>query len=72
MKNFAIANGEVKLSDAGKTFGKRILFIVVGFQVDPKSIRVTQPENTQFMLVLIFSLLVFSAVLAYVLLRKRV
>jgi len=72
LKNFAIANGEVKLSDAGKTFGKRILFSVVGFQVDPKSIRVTQPENTQFMLVLIFSFLVFSAVLAYVLLRKRV
>jgi len=34
LKNIAIANEEVKLSDSGKTFGKRILFSVVGFQVD--------------------------------------
>jgi len=39
LKNFALVNGEVKLSDAGKTTGKHILFNVVRSQVDPTSVQ---------------------------------
>jgi hypothetical protein len=39
LKNFALVNGEVRLSDAGKTTGKYILFNVVRSQVDPTSVQ---------------------------------
>ena len=45
LKNFALTNDGVKVSDAGKATGKHIVFNVVGFNVDPASVTVVPSQG---------------------------
>jgi hypothetical protein len=45
LRNFALTNDGVKVSDAGKATGKHVVFNVVGFNVDPASVTVVPSQG---------------------------